>query len=100
MNFTTAVYLPLIPPQAEVQESYLNASFSSYVEEMYEAWSYDPKSVHASWDAYFRGSSYQAPPSLGVSSKPNEVSSISVYNVNLKDFVTIYSKLFHKFLQY
>merc|ERR1719228_2349735 len=39
---------------------------------MFEAWSYDPKSVHASWDAYFRGGTYQAPPSLGASSKPNE----------------------------
>jgi len=40
---------------------------------MYEAWSYDPKSVHASWDAYFRGGSYTSPPSLGASSRPNEV---------------------------
>ena len=61
------------PPEAQVQESYLNATSSSYVEEMYEAWSYDPKSVHASWDAYFRGGSYTAPPSLGSSSRPNEV---------------------------
>ena len=45
---------------------------------MYEAWAYDPKSVHASWDAYFRGGAYQAPPSLGSSSKPNEVSLASM----------------------
>ena len=64
---------PPPPPQTEAQESYLNATSSSYVEEMYEAWSYDPKSVHASWDAYFRGGSYTAPPSLGSSSRPNEV---------------------------
>ena len=64
---------PPPPPQTEVQESYLNATSSSYVEEMYEAWSYDPKSVHASWDAYFRGGSYTSPPSLGASSRPNEV---------------------------
>ena len=64
---------PPPPPQAEAQESYLNATSSSYVEEMFEAWSYDPKSVHASWDAYFRGGSYTSPPSLGASSRPNEV---------------------------
>ena len=40
---------------------------------MYESWSYDPGSVHASWDAYFRGGAYQAPPSLGASTRPNEV---------------------------
>ena len=37
-----------------------------YAEEMYRAWSADPTSVHASWDAYFRTGSYQAPPTLGV----------------------------------
>ena len=52
-------------PHLSSQEAYLNASSSTYVEEMYEAWARDPKSVHASWDAYFRGSAYQAPPSLG-----------------------------------
>jgi 2-oxoglutarate dehydrogenase complex dehydrogenase (E1) component-like enzyme len=48
------------------------------VEEMYEAWAYDPKSVHASWDAYFRGGAYQAPPSLGSGTRPNEVSLASM----------------------
>jgi len=64
---------PPPPAQSELQESYLNASSGSYVEEMYEAWAHDPKSVHSSWDAYFRGGSYTAPPSLGASSNPNEV---------------------------
>ena len=54
------------PPPPPAQEAYLSASSSNYVEEMYESWSRDPKSVHASWDAYFRGSAYQAPPSLGM----------------------------------
>ena len=45
---------------------------------MYEAWAYDPKSVHASWDAYFRGESYQAPPSLGANTGRNEVSLASI----------------------
>ena len=56
---------PPPPPEAAHQESYLSGSSGAYVEEMYEAWSYDPKSVHASWDAYFRGGAYQSPPTLG-----------------------------------
>ncbi|XP_046664712.1 2-oxoglutarate dehydrogenase, mitochondrial isoform X3 [Homalodisca vitripennis] len=53
-------------------ESFLNGSSSAYVEEMYNAWLADPKSVHVSWDSFFRSSSagalpgqaYQPPPSL------------------------------------
>jgi len=40
---------------------------------MYEAWAHDPKSVHPSWDSYFRTGGYQAPPNLGASTRPNEV---------------------------
>ncbi|XP_059470554.1 2-oxoglutarate dehydrogenase complex component E1 isoform X2 [Neocloeon triangulifer] len=55
-------------------EPFLNGSSGSYVEEMYNSWLADPKSVHASWDAFFRNSSsgagpgqaYQAPPSLAL----------------------------------
>merc|ERR1712180_464843 len=63
------------PPPAEpaAQESFLSGSSGSYVEDMYEAWAHDPSSVHASWDAYFRGGAYQAPPTLGSSTKANEV---------------------------
>ncbi|KAK6641841.1 hypothetical protein RUM44_013559 [Polyplax serrata] len=53
-------------------EPFLNGSSTAYVEEMYNAWLADPKSVHVSWDAFFRSSSsgalpgqaYQGPPSL------------------------------------
>ncbi|ETN77778.1 oxoglutarate dehydrogenase (succinyl-transferring), E1 component [Necator americanus] len=52
------------------QEPFMNATSSIYIEQMYDAWRADPKSVHASWDAYFRnveggaapGQAYQAPP--------------------------------------
>ncbi|KIH60595.1 oxoglutarate dehydrogenase (succinyl-transferring), E1 component [Ancylostoma duodenale] len=52
------------------QEPFMNATSSVYIEQMYDAWKADPKSVHASWDAYFRnveggaapGQAYQAPP--------------------------------------
>lgn len=53
-------------------ESYLSGSSSSYMDEMYEAWARDPKSVHPSWDAYFKGVQYSAPPSLGLT-KSNEL---------------------------
>ena len=47
------------PPALPAQESYLSGTSGQYVEEMYEAWAQDPGSVHASWDAYFRGGVYQ-----------------------------------------
>jgi 2-oxoglutarate dehydrogenase E1 component len=34
-------------------DSFLNGSNSIYVEQMYDAWVKDPKSVHVSWNAYF-----------------------------------------------
>merc|ERR1711899_441287 len=54
------------------KESYLSGSNAGYVDEMYEAWARDPTSVHASWDAYFRGINYTPPPSLG-NTRANEV---------------------------
>lgn len=57
---------------AAAAEPFLNGNSSNYVEEMYNAWLEDPKSVHTSWDVFFRnasagagpGSAYQSPPSL------------------------------------
>eukprot|EP00058_Branchiostoma_floridae_P000502 XP_002585990.1 hypothetical protein BRAFLDRAFT_110244 [Branchiostoma floridae] len=54
------------------QESFLNGSSSNYVEEMYLAWLDNPKSVHKSWDVFFRnaqrgaapGEAYQSPPPM------------------------------------
>ncbi|XP_035234386.1 2-oxoglutarate dehydrogenase, mitochondrial isoform X7 [Anguilla anguilla] len=56
-------------------EPFLNGTSSNYVEEMYYAWLENPKSVHKSWDIFFRnanagappGAAYQSPPPLGVS---------------------------------
>merc|ERR1719322_1834954 len=36
-------------------------------------WAHDPKSVHPSWDSYFRNGGYQSPPTLGMSTKANEM---------------------------
>merc|ERR1712038_1187658 len=54
------------------KESYLSGSNAGCVDEMYEAWARDPTSVHASWDAYFRGINYTPLPSLG-NTRANEV---------------------------
>uniref|UniRef100_A0A674EH74 2-oxoglutarate dehydrogenase complex component E1 n=1 Tax=Salmo trutta TaxID=8032 RepID=A0A674EH74_SALTR len=54
-------------------EPFLNGTSSNYVEEMYYAWLENPRSVHKSWDIFFRnantgaspGAAYQSPPPLG-----------------------------------
>lgn len=51
---------------------FANGTNTYYAEEMYRHWRQDPSSVHASWDAYFRGldkglpssSAFKPPPSL------------------------------------
>ncbi|XP_064031733.1 2-oxoglutarate dehydrogenase complex component E1 isoform X2 [Pogoniulus pusillus] len=56
-------------------EPFLSGTSSNYVEEMYYAWLENPKSVHKSWDIFFRnanagaapGTAYQSPPPLGSS---------------------------------
>ncbi|MBN3296954.1 ODO1 protein, partial [Amia calva] len=56
-------------------EPFLSGTSSNYVEEMYYAWLENPKSVHKSWDIFFRnanagappGMAYQSPPPLGAS---------------------------------
>jgi len=56
-------------------ESFVNGTNAAYVEDMYLSWMEDPKSVHASWNAYFKqvqagaapGAAFQAPPSLASS---------------------------------
>lgn len=64
------------------QDTFLQGNNASYVDEMYEAWLQDPKSVHISWDAYFKnlnGSrpanlAFQAPPTI----IPTPVGSLSM----------------------
>uniref|UniRef100_A0A0P4Z4B0 2-oxoglutarate dehydrogenase, mitochondrial n=1 Tax=Daphnia magna TaxID=35525 RepID=A0A0P4Z4B0_9CRUS len=50
------------PPTQAAAEPFLNGSSSVYVEEMYNSWLQDPKSVHASWDSFFRNASAGAGP--------------------------------------
>lgn len=65
------------------QESFMSGTSSTYLEDMYRLWQVDPKQVHPSWDAYFRGvdagrpvgSAYVSPPNLstlvGKGAKPS-----------------------------
>uniref|UniRef100_A0A674IFL3 2-oxoglutarate dehydrogenase-like, mitochondrial n=1 Tax=Terrapene triunguis TaxID=2587831 RepID=A0A674IFL3_9SAUR len=43
-------------------EPFLSGSNSNYVEEMYYTWLENPKSVHKSWDLFFRNANAGAPP--------------------------------------
>jgi hypothetical protein len=90
------------PPGAPsmAHESYLSGSSSSYMDEMYEAWMRDPKSVHPSWDAYFKGVYYTAPPSLGMTRC--RLDELSVSSESLSDKFSIaglWPKVSKKFRQ-
>ncbi|KAG7282373.1 hypothetical protein CRUP_029694, partial [Coryphaenoides rupestris] len=59
----TQTFLPIRCYTAPVaSEPFLNGTSSNYVEEMYFAWLEDPKSVHKSWDVFFRNANAGAPP--------------------------------------
>jgi len=59
----------------ELSESFLDGTSSSYIEDMYNSWKKDPKSVHSSWASFFSsaeggaavGEAYMSPPTLGTS---------------------------------
>uniref|UniRef100_A0A1B6CX51 2-oxoglutarate dehydrogenase, mitochondrial n=1 Tax=Clastoptera arizonana TaxID=38151 RepID=A0A1B6CX51_9HEMI len=52
-------------------EPFLNGTSGAYVEDMYNAWLADPKSVHVSWDSFFRNSSAGAMPGQAYTSPPS-----------------------------
>jgi len=62
------------------QEQFLNGTSATFIEQMYDSWLLDTKSVNASWNAFFKncssgvipGLAYQVPPTLSVPSK-NEI---------------------------
>ncbi|XP_026471313.1 2-oxoglutarate dehydrogenase, mitochondrial-like [Ctenocephalides felis] len=62
-------------------ESFLSGTSGTYVEDMYNSWLQDPKSVHVSWDSYFRnsaaGGGYVSPPTLAPLPK-NHLSACSI----------------------
>ncbi|EJC97957.1 2-oxoglutarate dehydrogenase complex E1 component mitochondrial precursor [Fomitiporia mediterranea MF3/22] len=50
----SARYLATAAPPSP-NDAFANGTNAYYVDEMYRHWRQDPKSVHASWDAYFSG---------------------------------------------
>ena len=56
--------------------SMFNGTSAVYVEEMHHAWTTDPASVHASWDAYFRTGQFATAPGSGIS--PDLAASMNV----------------------
>jgi 2-oxoglutarate dehydrogenase E1 component len=51
-------------------ENFLSGASTAYIEEIYGEWLRDPKSVHKSWDIYFRTNSVQQPSTLGLERLP------------------------------
>uniref|UniRef100_A0A6Q2X5Q7 2-oxoglutarate dehydrogenase complex component E1 n=1 Tax=Esox lucius TaxID=8010 RepID=A0A6Q2X5Q7_ESOLU len=51
-------------------EPFLNGTSCNYVEEMYNAWLENPRSVHKSWDIFFRNANFGAPPGAAYQSPP------------------------------
>lgn len=58
-------------------EPFLSGTSSNYVEEMYYAWLENPKSVHKSWDIFFRNANAGAPPGTAYQSPPPLSTSLS-----------------------
>ncbi|KAK5931886.1 hypothetical protein CgunFtcFv8_003640 [Champsocephalus gunnari] len=89
----TRTFLPIRCYTAPVaSEPFLNGTSSNYVEEMYFAWMEDPKSVHKSWDVFFRNANAGAPPGaayqspLGLSAAP-QLSSLVGAQPNVEKLV-------------
>ncbi|KAL1139167.1 hypothetical protein AAG570_009227 [Ranatra chinensis] len=71
VNTTGCLHLHRYQSSSAATEPFLNGSSSVYVEEMYNSWLADPKSVHASWDAFFRNSTSGAAPGQAYTSPPS-----------------------------
>jgi 2-oxoglutarate dehydrogenase E1 component len=72
-------------------EAFLNGSSTAYIEEIYNAWLHDPKSVHKSWDIYFRTNSIQQPSTLGMEKMPSPPSASSQHLIPASSSVELNS---------
>ncbi|QPG76429.1 2-oxoglutarate dehydrogenase E1 component [Brettanomyces nanus] len=81
-RFNTVVGSRAYVSAPPAQDTFLQGDAANYVDEMYEAWLKDPKSVHISWNAYFSNlqggrpsaTAFVAPPTL----IPGPVGSLSM----------------------
>lgn len=60
-------------------EPFLSGNSSVYVEEMYKAWLENPRSVHKSWDVFFRNAEKGMAPGSAFVAPPGSVSSLTPY---------------------
>lgn len=63
-------------PFSTSNESFLNGGNANYIDLMFAQWQKDPASVHASWNAYFSGSNFQEPPTLGKDASQGQLDEI------------------------
>ncbi|KAI8868067.1 hypothetical protein GQ42DRAFT_110466, partial [Ramicandelaber brevisporus] len=54
-------------------DTFMDGTAATYVEEMYAAWRNDPSSVHASWNAYFKGVSSGVKPGDAFAAAPSSI---------------------------
>lgn len=58
-------------------DSFMNGNSTLYIEQMYQKWTQDKSSVHASWDAYFSNIAKGADPSDAFQSVPQRPIKVS-----------------------
>ena len=50
---------------ATTKDNFMSGSNANYIDYMYDCWKSDPKSVNASWNAYFASGDFSTAPTLG-----------------------------------
>lgn len=63
----SAAAAPQSVPLSKLTDNFLDGTSSVYLEELQRAWEVDPKSVDASWDAFFQNFTGQAATNVGLS---------------------------------
>jgi len=58
------------------KDNFLSGSNANYIDHMYEQWKKDPKSVNASWQAYFATDDFQTAPTLGQTARDAQLDEI------------------------
>ncbi|KAJ2689023.1 2-oxoglutarate dehydrogenase E1 component, partial [Coemansia sp. RSA 1285] len=59
-------------------ESFLSGNVTPYIEEMYEAYTKDPESVHVSWRSYFKNVDKGLKPGLAFQTAPSLISATAI----------------------
>jgi len=58
------------------KDNFLQGSNANYIDHMYEQWKHDPKSVNASWQAFFATDDFQVAPTLGQTARDAQLDEI------------------------